>query len=174
MRLKLCNFLLPSLGLILAACAPEDQQRLESGARSALDQTQKQLQVAWKAANDKARQLDPNSSKADIERALEDLHKQAIAASTETKKQAESVRAQIERLNLAEKVQTLKADADSKLKDFDDMRRRTQENIDSSEKVKEQVYQDYLKAHAELATAQRAYDEAAHRAQEAWNAATGP
>src|SRR5579862_2635160 len=115
-----------ALTVLLGGCAPEDQRNLQND----LAATQAKFAAAWKSANEQARQLDTTSSKDDIEKALDSLHKQIIVASSQTGKQVDSVKAQIERLQLAEKVQDLKANADAKLKDLQELQDSTKKGID--------------------------------------------
>jgi hypothetical protein len=166
----LCPLAALALAGLAASCEPKDQQDFQSR----LAATQKQIQGVWQSANDEARNIDTSSTKDQIEKALDSLHRASIASSAETQKQAEAVKDQIERLDLAEKVQDLKARADSRLKDFNDLEKKAEKGIESSTQIEEQAQNDYLKAHAELALAQKAYDDATKRAQAAWKAASGP
>jgi hypothetical protein len=160
--------------LTLAGCAPEDQKQFESGAQAALDKTEKGFAAAWKGATDQARKLDLNSSKEALDKAVAELKAKEVVASSYTQQQAAALRDQIDRLNLAEKVQDLQKEADSRLKDLDDLRKRTAQGIESSQKIRDQVEQDYLKANAALEGAKRDYDNATRKAQAAWDAVAGP
>jgi hypothetical protein len=171
-------------GLVLG-CNPADQQQVENETKSAVETTTKKVSEAWNSLNDKARHLGTDSSRDDLESMKKQLESMEGQASNEGQKQAEAVKDQWNRLDLAEKVKDLEADVNQKKDDFTQKAKEYQANakqtVDQANQAQteaskslDEVNRAYKAAQAKLQEAQLAYDSATKRADSAWRSLTGP
>ncbi len=157
----------------LVGCEQKDRDEIVSHSQVAVNEASKALAVAWRSASEGAQKIDANSTRQQIEEAKRKLEGYGSQLEKGAKQETVAVQAQIDRLDAAKRLKDAQEDLKEKLaaaesakKKFDDGLSKTREQLDQTNKA-------YQAVEEKVSEAQKAYDIAAKRAQETYQAATG-